>query len=129
MTIPPSSTHPVFTAVTPTLLQAMPYEYAGKALDVIIETDEFTCLCPWSGLPDFATVTIQYQPADVVVELKSLKLYLQSYRMVGIVHESAVNRILEDLVKAVAPQSMSVEMVFNIRGGITTTVRAAYQRP
>lgn len=128
MTTPQPPQRPAFTAVTPALLQAMPYEYQGKALDVIIETDEFTCLCPWSGLPDFATVTIQYVPAAVVVELKSLKMYLQSFRMVGMVHESAVNRILEDLVAAIAPQSMSVEMVFNIRGGITTTVRAAYQR-
>jgi 7-cyano-7-deazaguanine reductase len=119
---------PVFSKVTPSLLEVMPYEYAGRKLDVIVETDEFTCLCPWSGLPDFAHLAVHYVPDRVVIELKSLKYYLQSYRMVGIVHESAVNRILTDLVKAAQPQHMSVEMVFGIRGGITTTVRAEYNK-
>jgi 7-cyano-7-deazaguanine reductase len=119
---------PVFSKVTPSLLEIMPYEYAGRKLDVIVETEEFTCLCPWSGLPDFAHLTVHYVPDRVVIELKSLKYYLQSYRMVGIVHESAVNRILTDLVKAAQPQHMSVEMVFGIRGGITTTVRAEYNK-
>jgi 7-cyano-7-deazaguanine reductase len=117
---------PVFTAITPSLLEVMPYEYPGKTIDVTVESEEFTCLCPWSGLPDFAYVTIRYVPAKVVIELKSLKFYLQSYRMVGIVHESVVNRILEDLSRAAKPRSMSVELVFNMRGGITTTVRADY---
>jgi len=117
---------PVFNSVTPSLLETMPYEYAGQKLDVLIESDEFTCLCPWTGLPDFAHIAIHYIPDQVVIELKSLKMYLQSYRMVGIVHESAVNHILEDLVKAVKPLSMRVELVFRIRGGITTTVSAGY---
>lgn len=120
---------PVFNKVTPSLLEAMPYEYPGKEIDIIVETDEFTCLCPWSGLPDMAHVTITYVPQDVVVELKSLKYYLQSFRMVGMVHESVVNRILEDLVKAVKPKYMEVGLVFNVRGGITTTVRAEYTKP
>src|SRR3989339_1347515 len=97
---------PAFAKITPSLLEVMPYEYRGKKIDIVIESDEFTCLCPWSGLPDFAHITIHYVPENVVVELKSLKLYVQSYRMVGIVHESAVNRILADLVKAVKPRSM-----------------------
>lgn len=117
---------PVFAKVTPSLLEVMPYEYAGKDIDIIIESDEFTCLCPWSGLPDFACLTVSYVPGSVVVELKSLKFYIQSYRMVGMVHESVVNRILNDLVAAAHPQSMTVELVFGVRGGITTTVVATY---
>lgn len=117
---------PVFAKVTPSLLEAMPYEYAGKDIDIVIESDEFTCLCPWSGLPDFAHLTVSYVPAAVVVELKSLKYYLQSFRMVGMVHESAVNRILNDLVAKIHPRSMAVELVFGVRGGITTTVMAKY---
>ena len=106
----------------------MPYEFAGKNIEVKIETDEFTCICPWSKLPDFARLTISYVPKKLVVELKSLKLYIQSYRMVGIVHESAVNRILEDLVKKISPKTMTVEMIFNLRGGIKTTVRREYKQ-
>lgn len=117
---------PVFGLVAPGLLEVMPYEYRGKKIDVEIETSEFTCLCPWSGLPDFANIMITYVPDKVVIELKSLKFYLQSYRMVGMVHESVVNKILNDLVKAAKPKSMEVELVFNPRGGITTTVRARY---
>ena len=117
---------PVFDRISPGLLVTMPYEFAGKKIEVTVETPEFSCLCPWSGLPDFARLTIRYVPAKTVIELKSLKFYLQSYRMVGIVHESAVNRLLDDLVKTCRPKSMVVELVFNLRGGITTTVRAQY---
>ena len=85
-----------FDKVSPELLEAMPYEYKGKKIDVEIETDEFTCLCPWSGLPDFANIRIVYVPDKVVIELKSLKYYLQSYRMVGMVHESVVNKVLAE---------------------------------
>lgn len=119
---------PVFAKVTPSLLEVMPYEYSGKKIDIMIESEEFTCLCPWSGLPDFAYITINYVPEKVVIELKSLKMYLQSFRMVGMVHESVVNRILEDLVKIAKPLSMNVEIIFNIRGGITTTVKAEYNK-
>ncbi len=121
-----SALRPVFAKVSPSLLEVMPYEYAGRTIDIAVETDEFTCLCPWSGLPDFAHLTITYAPAAVVIELKSLKYYLQSYRMVGMVHESVVNRILEDLVAVAHPRSMAVELVFGVRGGITTTVAAQY---
>ncbi|MCL1971754.1 MAG: preQ(1) synthase [Endomicrobia bacterium] len=117
---------PVFDKVTPSLLEAMPYQYAGKDINVCIETEEFTCLCPWTGLPDYAYLVINYVPAKTVVELKSLKMYLQTFRMVGMVHESVVNRIMDDLVKAVKPKNMSVELEFGIRGGITTTVSAEY---
>jgi len=122
------SIEPVFAKVSPELLEVMPYEYKGKNIDIEIETDEFTCLCPWSGLPDFAQIRITYVPDKVVVELKSLKYYLQSFRMVGMVHESVVNKILSDLSKAAKPKTMEVELVFNPRGGITTTVRARYDK-
>ena len=88
---------PEFNKVSKQLLQAMPYQYVGNNINVCIETDEFTCLCPWTGLPDFAHLKIQYVPNKVVVELKSLKMYLQSYRMVGMVHESVVNSIIKDI--------------------------------
>ena len=114
----------MFDKVSPELLKAMPYEYRGKRIDVEIETGEFTCLCPWSGLPDFADLKIVYVPDKVVIELKSLKYYLQSYRMVGMVHESVVNNILKDLAKVAKPKTMEVELVFKARGGIITTVRA-----
>jgi len=120
------STETVFSRISPELIETMPYEYRGRKIDVEIETDEFTCLCPWSGLPDFAALRIVYVPGGVVIELKSLKYYLQSFRMVGMVHESVVNRILADLVKAAKPRSMTIELVFNPRGGIVTTVTARY---
>ena len=115
---------PEFNKVSKQLLQAMPYQYAGNNINVCIETDEFTCLCPWKGLPDFAHLKIQYVPNKVVVELKSLKMYLQSYRMVGMVHESVVNSIMKDIKQLLKPKQIYVELVFKIRGGITTTVSA-----
>lgn len=95
----PSAQHLIFNKITPALLRAMPYSYRGKEIEITTETDEFTCLCPWSGLPDFAKLTITYIPDEKVVELKSLKYYIQSYRMVGILHEDAANSIAEDLIK------------------------------
>jgi 7-cyano-7-deazaguanine reductase len=117
---------PIFDKVTPSTLETMPYEYVGKDINVCIETREFTCLCPWTGLPDFAYVVINYTPDKSVVEFKSLKLYLQGYRMVGMVHESVVNNILSDLAKTVKPKEMCVNMRFGIRGGLTATVSAKY---
>ena len=119
---------PIFEKVTPSLLEAMPYEFIRKDINVCIETEEFTCLCPWTGLPDFAYIVINYIPDKSVVELKSLKMYLQSYRMVGIVHESIVNNVLNDLANALKPKEMSIDIEFGIRGGITTTVSAEYIR-
>ena len=117
---------PVFDKITPSVLEAMPYEYDGKDINVCIETGEFTCLCPWTMLPDFAYIVINYIPNKTVVEFKSLKLYLHSYRMVGMVHESVVNSILNDLVKTIKPKELSIDIKFGIRGGITTTVSAEY---
>jgi 7-cyano-7-deazaguanine reductase len=90
------------------------------------ETSEFTCLCPKTGQPDFATVRVEYVPDRLCVELKSWKLYLWSYRDQGAFHEAVINRILDDLVAAVHPRRARVEGDFNIRGGIHTTVVAEY---
>ncbi|MDI6640985.1 MAG: preQ(1) synthase [Elusimicrobiota bacterium] len=112
--------------VNPSLLQTINYEFPKRSIEITITTNEFTCVCPWSGLPDFATITIKYLPDKKCIELKSLKYYLQSYRNVGIVHESVVNRILQDLVKVCKPKKMYIEAEFNIRGGLKTKVTASY---
>ena len=116
---------PEFNKVSKNLLEVMPYQYIGKKINVCIETEEFTCLCPWTGLPDYAHLTVNYMPNKVVVELKSFKMYLQSYRMVGIVHENVVNSIMQDLSSVLKTKNISVELKFKIRGGITTTVSAS----
>ena len=90
------------------------------------ETDEFTCLCPVTGQPDFAHIKIQYVPDRLCVELKSLKLYLWSYRDEGAFHEAVTNKILNDLVAAITPRWMEVSAKFKVRGGIDTTVTATH---
>lgn len=119
---------PVFDRPSPALLRAMPYNWRGKKIEIVVESDEFTCLCPWSGLPDFAKLRVAYTPDAKIVELKSFKYYIQSYRMTGILHEDAANRILEDLVAVSKPLAMKVELVFNLRGGIKTTVTREYSK-
>ena len=109
------------------VLEAIPFDYPGSATEVVYETDEFTCVCPWSGLPDFARLVIRYIPGKALVELKSLKYYLTSYRNVGILQEHAVNRILNDLVQLIQPVSMVVESEYKERGGIKTNVAARYE--
>ena len=96
--------------------------------DYVIDLDcpEFTCLCPMTGQPDFATIVIRYTPEKRCVELKSLKLYLWSYRNEGAYHEAVTNAILSDLVAALEPRWMEISACFNIRGGITTTVTATH---
>ncbi|KAA0235680.1 MAG: NADPH-dependent 7-cyano-7-deazaguanine reductase [Acidimicrobiales bacterium] len=94
--------------------------------EIRCETPELTCLCPRTGQPDFADVEIVYVPAEKIVELKSLKLYLWSYRDEGAFHEDVTNRILDDLVSALSPRSMTVTTRWNVRGGITTTVTARH---
>ena len=111
------------------LLETFPYEYPGSPATVDITTDEFTAVCPWSGLPDFGTLTVRYLPRERVLELRSLKYYLVSYRNVGIYQEHAANRILEDLVRVCAPAWMDVELDYRVRGGIHTLVRARWPRP
>ncbi len=95
--------------------------------EIEFEAPEFTCLCPKTGQPDFATIRIRYVPDRWCVELKSLKLYLWSYRDQGAFHEAVTNRILDDLVALCAPRSMSVEGDFYVRGGIRTKVTARHQ--
>jgi 7-cyano-7-deazaguanine reductase len=90
------------------------------------ECPEFTCLCPRTGQPDFATIHIEYVPDQTCVELKSLKLYLWSFRDEGAFHEAVTNRILDDLVAATRPRSMTVVGEFKVRGGITTVVEASH---
>ncbi|MBI4547670.1 MAG: NADPH-dependent 7-cyano-7-deazaguanine reductase QueF [Ignavibacteriae bacterium] len=102
------------------VLETFLYEYPGKDVIINIGTNEFTAVCPYSGLPDFATLKVNYIPKKHIIELRSFKYYLLSYRNVGIYQEHAVNRILEDLVKCCKPKWMQVIADYNIRGGIHT---------
>jgi 7-cyano-7-deazaguanine reductase len=96
------------------------FEYAGPDQEIVTETPEFTAVCPYSGLPDFATLTIKYIPSDRCVELKSLKYYVTSYRNVGIFQEHATARIAEDLFRLLEPQMLEVTTAYNVRGGFET---------
>lgn len=98
-----------------------------REYEIRFECPEFTCVCPMTGQPDFATIRITYVPAATCVELKSLKNYLWSYRDQGAFHEAVVNRILDDLVGALAPRRARVEGDFNVRGGIHTVVVAEHE--
>jgi len=98
----------------------------GRRYEVAFDCPEFTCLCPRTGQPDFATIRIRYIPDRLCVELKSLKLYLWSFRDEGAFHEEITNRILDDLVGAVAPREIVVEGDFLVRGGIHTVVTARH---
>ena len=113
-------------AIDVAVLEAIPFEYPGSATEAVYETDEFTAVCPWTGLPDFGKLVIRYLPDSSLVELKSLKYYLTSYRNVGILQEHAVNRILQDLVQLLQPVSMAVETEYRERGGIKTRAVAKY---
>ncbi|MBI5166860.1 MAG: NADPH-dependent 7-cyano-7-deazaguanine reductase QueF [candidate division NC10 bacterium] len=115
-------------AIDQGVLEAIPFDYPCSSTEVTYETDEFTSVCPWSGLPDFARLVIRYVPDRHLVELKSLKYYLTSFRSVGILQEHAVNRILQDLVKLIQPASMVVEAHFRERGGLRSRVVAKYER-
>ena len=110
------------------ILETFEYEYPGRDVDLNISTDEFTCVCPKSGLPDFATISIRYVPDLKCVELRSLKFYLMSYRQVGIFHEHVVNRILGDFVEIVEPVRVTVFGDFKIRGGLHTTSEVSWEK-
>src|SRR5262245_40568155 len=99
----------------------------GRDYTIEIVCPEFTALCPKTGQPDFGTITFSYTPGERCVELKSLKLYLQRYRDVGIFYETAVNRLLDDFVAACRPRRCKVIGAFTPRGGITTTVTCTYE--
>lgn len=115
-----------YEKIAPQELEVFPYEYSGKRAEVVIETDEFTAVCPFSGLPDFGTLRVRYVPDKVCIELRSLKYYLLSYRNVGIYQEHAAQRILADLVACSAPVEMTVELEYKVRGGIRTVVTVGY---
>jgi len=116
-------------AIDPGCLLSFEYEYPQQEAEIVIDTDEFTALCPWTGLPDFGRLTLCYVPDRLCLELKSLKYYLLSYRQVGIVQEHAANRILQDLVNACHPRRMTLTLDYKVRGGLHTTVTVSYQKP
>ena len=107
-------------------LVAIPNPHPGREYEVRCESPEFTCLCPITGQPDFATVTISYVPGPSIVELKSLKQYLWSYRNDGAFHEDVTNRILDDLLGVLAPVRIAVKTDWLVRGGIHTVVEATF---
>lgn len=100
--------------------------YPDRDYEVRMSVTEFTCICPNTGLPDFATLILTYVPDKLCVELKSFKEYLLAYRNKGIFHENVVNRVLDDVVATIKPRRASLEGVFHSRGGIQTTVRREY---
>lgn len=102
-------------------------QYADREYVIDLEIPEFTCICPKTGLPDFATIKISYSPRRYCLELKSLKYYMIFYRDIGIFHEHLVNKILDDVVAACQPRWMKIAVVMNPRGGIVTTVTAEYK--
>ncbi len=103
-------------------LETFPNPKSERDFTIRIDVPEFTCLCPKTGQPDFATLEIEYIPDDLCVELKALKLYVWSYRDQGAFHEAVTNKILDDLVTATSPRYMRLTAIFNVRGGIYTTV-------
>ena len=109
-------------------LETFPNPKPERDYEIRFTCPEFTCVCPRTGQPDFATIRITYVPDQTCVELKSLKLYLWTYRDEGAFHEAVTNRILDDLVAATAPRSMTVEGDFWVRGGIGTVVVAKYEK-
>ena len=109
-------------------LEVFKNPYPERDYEIRFECPEFTCLCPRTGQPDFATLRIFYIPDKLCVELKSLKLYLWSYRNAGAFHEAVTNKILDDLVKAVRPRLMEIEGDFYVRGGIHTVVRVEHRK-
>ena len=102
--------------------------YPDKIYTITLEIPEFTCICPKTGLPDFAVIKLEYSPDKYCIELKSFKLYTIFYRNLGIFHEHVVNKMLDVFVKAAKPRGVKITGVFNPRGGITTTVSREYKR-
>jgi len=111
------------------ILESFPNKNPDNDYDVEFNFPEFTSLCPKTGQPDFATIRIVYNPDELCVETKSLKLYFFSYRNCGSFMESITNKILNDLVKAIEPKRMEVEGIFNPRGGVALTILAKYRKP
>ncbi len=110
-------------------LDTFAYEYAGREITISFEMPEFTAICPFSEFPDFAVIKLDYVPNQRCIELKSLKLYINSFRNIKVFHEHVINIILEDFVRACDPLRVSVEGDFHVRGNIKTIVRANYEKP
>ena len=132
--VPPANQQQLDIRSTPraemelTPLDTFEYEYAGKEIWVEFEIPEFTAICPFSDFPDFAVIRLKYVPNKRCIELKSLKLYINSFRNVKIFHEHVVNVILDDFVAACDPLRVEIEGDFHVRGNIKTVVRASYSR-
>jgi 7-cyano-7-deazaguanine reductase len=116
-------------AQPPQALATFPNPAPGRDFAIHMQIPEFTCLCPMTGQPDFATLLLDYVPDRLCVELKSLKLYIWSFRDQGKFHEAVTNEILDELVKALAPRFMRLTAKFYVRGGIFTTVVAEHRKP
>lgn len=108
-------------------LEVVDNHYHDRDYVIRFEIPEFNCVCPKTGLPDFATLTVEYVPAKKLVELKSLKLYINAYRNIGVFHEHVANRVMDDLVAATKPRKLRLTADFNVRGGIHTVVKAGYK--
>ena len=109
-------------------LDSFTYEYPGKEIWVEFEMAEFTAICPFSDFPDFAVIRLKYIPDRLCIELKSLKLYINSFREIKVFHEHVINIILEDFVNACDPLRVEIEGDFHVRGNIKTVVRASYTK-
>jgi 7-cyano-7-deazaguanine reductase len=109
-------------------LDTFDYEYSGRSIWIDFEIPEFTAICPFSDFPDFAVIRLSYVPNERCIELKSLKMYINSFREIKIFHEHVINVILEDFVKACDPFKVKIEGDFHVRGNIKTVVRAKYSR-
>lgn len=110
-------------------LEVVPNPKPERDYQIALDIPEFTCVCPKTGQPDFATLRVEYIPDQVILELKSIKLYIWSYRDVGTYHEAVTNQILDDFVAAAQPRQMKIVADFFVRGGIHTVVTAEYHAP
>ena len=132
--VPPSNQQQLDIRSTPreemelTALDTFEYEYVGREIWVEFEMPEFTAICPFSDFPDFAIIRLRYMPNRRCIELKSLKLYINSFRDIKIFHEHVVNVIMEDFVAACDPMQVEIEGDFHVRGNIKTVVKASYNR-
>ena len=109
-------------------LETFAYKYPGNEIKISFSCPEFTAICPFSDFPDFATINLDYVPNQLCIELKSLKLYINSFRSVKMFHEHVINRILEDFVRACDPLAVDIEGDFHVRGNIKTVIRSSYKR-
>src|SRR5947208_9545687 len=116
-------------ATSPKALETFPNPSPARDYAIHMQVPEFTCLCPKTGQPDFATIILDFVPDRACVELKSLKLYMWSFRNEGAFHEAVTNRILDDLVAAIAPRFLRVTAQWYVRGGIFTNVVAEHRQP